>query len=332
MVDRVAREMGVARRGLYVAVSEQLADEGYGLPEGRRMGRKDESEVMQPKVRKPGLARKGAIDPESYISTAQVRGRLRFVGRGQSSQASINAIRVGPISALGADQDLVDHRDRAVAPDLKQEDLARGGDPARERRDVHLMGNQDNGFRGRQAEQDLPEFGGLPAGPVPVPEERVQRWQVVDRTEVEESGRVAAAAPLAGDDPVDGRAGGADRRPDLSRLFPAPGVEIALDGAIVEREIYGVSGPWGDDVAQDGDDAGLGQAGKARVRRCRQRGEKEGRHQGGGEKQARHRQLCEKEWRSGPAGERLAASYYIDVAIWRSVDASRIRKKEFSRV
>ena len=164
------------------------------------------------------------------------------------------------------------------------------------------MGNQDNGFRGRQAEQELPEFGGLRAGPVPVPEERVQRWQVLDRTEVEESGRVAAAAPLAGDDPVNGRAGGADRRPDLSRLFPALRIEIALGGAIVEREICGVSGPWGDGVAQDGDDAGLGQAGKARVGGRRQRGEKEGRRQGGGETQARHRQLCETEWRSGPAG------------------------------
>ena len=129
----------------------------------------------------------------------------------------------GSILAPGADQDLVDHGDRAVAPYPQQEDLARGGDPARERRDVHLMGNQDNGFRRRQAEQELPEFGGLRAGPVPVPEERVQRWQVLDRTEVEESGRVAAAAPLAGDDPVDGRAGGAPifracSRPSASRL------------------------------------------------------------------------------------------------------------------
>ena len=66
----------------------------------------------------------------------------------------MNGSRAGPISSLGADQDLVDHRDRAVAPDLKQEDFARGGDPARERRDVHLMGNQDNGFPGRQAEQE----------------------------------------------------------------------------------------------------------------------------------------------------------------------------------
>ena len=65
----------------------------------------------------------------------------------------MNAIRAGSISALGVDQDLVDHRDCAVAPDLKQEDLARGGDPARERRDVHLMGDQD----GRPI--DPPEIG-----------------------------------------------------------------------------------------------------------------------------------------------------------------------------
>ena len=82
------------------------------------------------------------------------------------------------------------------------------------------MGNQDDGFPGLQAEQELPEFGRLRAGPVPVPEERVQRGQVLDRTEVEESGRIAAAAPLAGEDAVDGHSGGTDRRPDLSRLFP----------------------------------------------------------------------------------------------------------------
>ena len=164
------------------------------------------------------------------------------------------------------------------------------------------MGNQDNGFPGRQAAQESPEFGRLRAGAVPVPEERVQRGQVLDRTEVEESGRIAAAAPLAGEDPVDGHAGGADRRPDLSRLFPALRIEIALGGAIVERERCGVSGSRREGVAQDGDDAGLGQAGKARVGGCRQRGEKERRHQGGGEKQARHRQEWETEWRSEPVG------------------------------
>ena len=152
---------------------------------------------------------------------------------------------------------------------FQQEDLARRGDPARERRDVHLMGNQDNGFPGRQAEQELPKFGGLRAGPGPVPEKRVQRWQVLDRTEDEESGRVAAAAPLAGDDPVDGCGGGADRSPDLSRLFSAPRIEIALSVAIVELEGCGVSGPRREGVAQDGDNAGLGQAGESRVRGCR---------------------------------------------------------------
>ena len=107
-------------------------------------------------------------------------------------------------------------------------------------------------------------------------------WLVTTRSTVAPAARIAA--------------------PIFPRLFPAPGVEIALGGAIVELERCGVSGPRREGVAQDGDDAGLGQAGKARVRGCRQRGEKEGRDQGGGEKQARHRQLCETEWQSGPAG------------------------------
>ena len=110
---------------------------------------------------------KNAVDRELCISAVRVRGRLRLVGRGHSDQASTNGIRAGSISAPRVDQDLVDHRDRAVAPNPQHEDLARGGDPARERRDVHLMGNQDNGFPGRQAEQELPEFGGLRASPVP---------------------------------------------------------------------------------------------------------------------------------------------------------------------
>ena len=118
------------------------------------------------------------------------------------------------------------------------------------------MGDQDNGFPGLQGEQELPEFGRLPAGPVPVPEERVERGQVLDRTEVEESGRIAAAAPLAGEDPVDGRAGGTDRRPDRSRLSPASRIEIALGGAIVEPERCGVSGSRREGVAQDGEDVG----------------------------------------------------------------------------
>ena len=93
------------------------------------------------------------------------------------------------------------------------------------------------------------------------------------------------------------------RNPCLTpHLFPAPRIEIALGGAIVEFERCGIAGPRREGVAQDGDDAGLGQAGKAHVRGCRQRGEKEGRHQGGGKEQARHRQLCETKWQSGPAG------------------------------
>ena len=90
---------------------------------------------------------------------------------------------------------------------------------------------------------------------------------------------------------------------NLSRLFPPAGVEIALGGAIVERERCGVSGPRREGVAHDRDDAGLGQAGKALIGSCRKRGEKEGRHQGGGEKRARHRQLWETERWSGPVGQ-----------------------------
>ena len=32
----------------------------------------------------------------------------------------------GPVSAAGADEDLVDHRDRAVGPGVKQQDLMKG--------------------------------------------------------------------------------------------------------------------------------------------------------------------------------------------------------------
>ena len=137
----------------------------------------------------------------------------------------------------------------------------------------------------------------------PVSEERVERGQILDRTQAQEPGRVAAAAPLTCEDSVDGHANSADRRSDLSRLFSAAGVEIALGGAIVERERCGVSGPRREGVAHDRDDAGPGQAGKALIGSCRKRGEKEGRHQGGGEKQARHRQLWETERWSGPVGQ-----------------------------
>ena len=41
----------------------------------------------------------------------------------------------------GADEGLVDHGYRSAAPDLEQEDLAGGGAPARERPDVHEVGD-----------------------------------------------------------------------------------------------------------------------------------------------------------------------------------------------
>ena len=70
------------------------------------------------------MLHKSGVDRESCISAVRVRGRLRFVGRGHSDQASMSPIRAESISAPGADQDLADHRDRAVAPDPEQEDLA----------------------------------------------------------------------------------------------------------------------------------------------------------------------------------------------------------------
>ena len=106
-------------------------------------------------------------------------------------------------------------------------------------------------------------------------------------------GRVAAAAPLAGEDSVDGHAGGANRRPDLSRLFPAARAEIALRGAVVQREPCGITGSRRVGMAHDGDDAGPGQAGEPRVGSGRRGWEKESRYQGDGEKQAYHRQEWE---------------------------------------
>ena len=61
---------------------------------------------------------KNAADRESCISAVRVQGGLGFVGRVHSDQASMTGIRAGSILAPGADQDLVDHGDRAVAPYL----------------------------------------------------------------------------------------------------------------------------------------------------------------------------------------------------------------------
>ena len=87
--------------------------------------------------------------------------------------------------------------------------------------------------------------------------------------------------------PIDGHAGSASRRPDLSRLRPASRIEIALGGAVVEGERCGISEARRQGMAHDGHDAGLGQAGKARVGGCRRRSGNEGGHQDDGEKQAR---------------------------------------------
>ena len=88
-------------------------------------------------------------------------------------------------------------------PDFEQQDLAGGGAPARERLDIHVMGDQDDGLPAGQAEQEFPKSRRLRAGPASIPEERVERGQFLDRAQAEEPGRVAAAAPLAGENPVD---------------------------------------------------------------------------------------------------------------------------------
>ena len=135
----------------------------------------------------------------------------------------------------------------------------------------------------------MPQLGGLPACSVRVPEERVDRGQILDRADVKEPRRVAAAAPLAGEDPVDGHAGGENRRPDLPCLIPAVHAEIALGGAVVQRETGGITGSGSVGVAHDGDDSGFGEACEARVGRGRRGWEKEGRHGGEDEKKAHHR-------------------------------------------
>ena len=56
LMDRVARQMGVARRRLYVAVAEQLADHRQGLAERQCAGREAVTEVMQPDILQPGPA------------------------------------------------------------------------------------------------------------------------------------------------------------------------------------------------------------------------------------------------------------------------------------
>ena len=82
------------------------------------------------------------------------------------------------------------------------------------------------------------------------------------------------------------------------RGSPAAHAEIALGGAVVQREPCGITGSRRVGVAHDGDDAGPGQAGEPRAGGCRRGWEKESCCQGDGEKQAYHRQEWEaKEWR-----------------------------------
>ena len=54
IVDRVARQVGVARCGLNVAVTEQLADHPQGLLEGQRAGREGMPEVVNSPIFQAG--------------------------------------------------------------------------------------------------------------------------------------------------------------------------------------------------------------------------------------------------------------------------------------
>ena len=168
-----------------------------------------------------------------------------------------------------------------VAPDLEQDDLARGDASTRQRPDVHIVGDQNDGLSWPETEQELPQFGGLPVGAGRVPEERVEhgrsstgprsRSLAVSRQRhhwlVRTRSTIAPAAPIVA---------------PISRACSLPLTPrlrwVAQLSSVNDFEISG-SGRVG--VAHDGDDAGLGQAGEARVGRCRRGWEKEGRHRRG---------------------------------------------------
>ena len=59
-------------------------------------------------------------------------------------------------------------------PSLEQEHLAGCSAPARERTDVHVVGDENDDLFRREAEQELPQLGGLPVGTGRVAEERVE--------------------------------------------------------------------------------------------------------------------------------------------------------------
>ena len=102
-----------------------------------------------------------------------------------------------------------------------------------------------------------------------------------------------AAARLVGEESIDGHADGANRRFDLSCLFPAALVEISLGGTVVGHALCGITGSRSVGVAHDGDDAGLGQASEPRVGGCLRGWKKESRNQGDGWKQTGHQQVRE---------------------------------------
>ena len=67
LVERVLRQMGVARRRFDIAVTQQLADHRQRLAERQRAGRKAVSQVVKPDVLQPG---RGPHGPPGMVQTA----------------------------------------------------------------------------------------------------------------------------------------------------------------------------------------------------------------------------------------------------------------------
>lgn len=70
----------------------------------------------------------------------------------------------GPVSSAEADEELVDRRDRAAAPDPELDDLGRGDAQAGQRPDGHMVDDRNGGLSWREAEQELLKLRRLPIG------------------------------------------------------------------------------------------------------------------------------------------------------------------------
>lgn len=76
LMERVLRQMGVARRRLDIAVAEQLADHRQRLAERQGTGREAVSEIVQPDVFQPG---RGPHGPPGTIETAAAEAPVPVV-------------------------------------------------------------------------------------------------------------------------------------------------------------------------------------------------------------------------------------------------------------